>query len=147
MAVSTYISTNSEWGSPFSTSSSAFIVCRFFNDGHSDKVRWYLIVILICVSLIMNHVEHLFIVCWPSVCLLWRNVCLGLPLRFWLGCLFFWYWAACTFWRIILCHLFHLQLFFPILKGVFKSWLLFPCCTKTIRCQNPTTGCIPWKKP
>ena len=23
---------------------------------------------------------------WPSVCLLWRNVYLGLPLIFWLGC-------------------------------------------------------------
>ena len=28
-------------------------------------------------------------VCWPSVCLLWRNVCLGLLPIFCLGCLFF----------------------------------------------------------
>ena len=34
-------------------------------------VRGYLIVILICISLIVTDVE-------PSVCLLWRNVCLGL---------------------------------------------------------------------
>ena len=26
--------------------------------------------------------------CWPTVCLLWRNVCLGLLPSFWLGCLF-----------------------------------------------------------
>ena len=36
MAVSVYIPTNSLRGSLFSTSSPAFIVCRFFDDGHSD---------------------------------------------------------------------------------------------------------------
>ena len=36
MAVSVYIPTNSAGGSLFSMSSSAFIVCQFFDDGHSD---------------------------------------------------------------------------------------------------------------
>ena len=30
---------------------------------------------------------------WPSVCLLWRNVCSGLPPILGLGGLSFWYWA------------------------------------------------------
>ena len=41
------------------------------------SVMWYLIADLICISLIISDTEHLFI-CWPSVCLLWRNVYLGL---------------------------------------------------------------------
>ena len=52
-------------------------------------VRWFLIVVLICISLILVMLSIFSCASWPSVCLLWRNVCLGLPPIFGLGCFFF----------------------------------------------------------
>ena len=56
VAASIYIPTNSVGGSLFSTASPTFIVCRHFNDRHSDQCG------LICISLISSDVEYFFYV-------------------------------------------------------------------------------------
>ena len=67
--------------SPFPLQHLLLVDC--FNDDHSDRCEMILHYNLICSSQIISNVEHLFVY-WPSVCLLWRNVCLGLPPIFYL---------------------------------------------------------------
>ena len=76
--------------------------------------------------LIMSDVEHLVTVCWPSVCLLCRNVCLGLlPLLDWVVCFYgielhelLTYFGDYSFVSCFIC-----QLLSPSLRVVFSSSL------------------------
>ena len=75
-------------------------------------VRWYLTVILICISLILAVMNIFSYACWPSL-----EKCLFRPsshFLIWLVVLCYWVvWAASIFWKLKFpnCQLHHLQIF------------------------------------
>ena len=113
--VSIYISTNSLKYSevfPFLRIFSSIIICRLLMIAILTSVKWYLIVVLICISLTVNIVEHL------SICLL--AIYMSLEKRQFRSSaqlsifLFFWYWAVwaiCVFWKLNPFWSQHLQIF------------------------------------
>ena len=80
-------------------------------------VKWYLIVVLICISLMLS----IFLcACWPSTCPLWKNVYSCLLCLFKSGCLFVWCWvtwAVDIFWILTSYQSYHLQIFFSLSVG------------------------------
>ena len=115
----------------FSTPSPVFIVCRFFDDGHSD---WYKVISCCIFDLHFSNsdVEHLFM-CLSAICRSSLEKCLFSSLVhffFFFYCVvyFFWHWAAwaaCIFWGLILCQLLCLLLLSPTLKAFFSPCLQF----------------------
>lgn len=90
-------------------------------------VRWQLIIVLTCFTLIISSVEHHFMYLL-AICMSSLKKCLfRYSAHFMIVCLFvFWYWAAgnvCVVWRLIPCQFFETKSIKRAVFVCFRFWV------------------------
>ena len=123
----------------FSTLLPTFIICKLFDDSYSEGMRWYRVV-LICISLIISHVE-LLLTCLLAIRM--SSLKKGLSktsAHFFYWIVSFWFsavWAVYIFWILTPWWLYHLQIFFPIPIGCLFILLMISSAVQKplIRCH------------
>ena len=95
---------------PFPSHSFQLLFLAFFIIAITTDMRWYFILVLICISLINSDLEHLFM-CLLAFCLLWKKKIYSTSLAIFKNC------AVC-FIVVEYCAI------LSIYKGVEHSWIL-----------------------
>lgn len=117
LCVSFYISSRVYEGSGFSISSQTHII-GFFYSTHLVGMKWYLIMLLVCISLMSNSAKHLLI---GYLYVFWGGSVYLDPLTF------FWSWAICFFikklCKFFVCSRYKCLIIYSIwLAHIFSGW-------------------------